>query len=111
MFHQPGQTMPKIISANRLSDGLVVYLSPAGTWTEALGQAECLKDNDAAATRLARAREDIARNLVVDPFLVELADDQKEPRPISLRDQIRELGPTIDYAPTTARATARTARS
>lgn len=103
--------MPKIISANRLKDGLVVYLSPKGTWTEALRQAERLNDDAAAEARLARAREDIARNLVVDPFLVELVADQKEARPVSLRDKIRELGPTIDYAPTAARATARTARS
>jgi hypothetical protein len=103
--------MPKIISANRLKDGLVVYLSPAGTWTEALDQAECLIDDHMAAARLAHAREDITRNLIVDPFLVEVVADRKEPRPVSLRDKVRALGPTIDYAPTAAKETARTARN
>jgi len=91
--------MPKIISANRLVDGTVVYRSPSGAWAEALDRAEFFTDDSSAQKGLTSARDDVTRNLVLDPFLVEVAAEAHGPRPARLRDRIRARGPTIDYAP------------
>lgn len=102
--------MPKIISANRLADGTVVYLGPDRSWTEVLDHADCFTD-DAAADGLTLARDHVKRNLVIDPFLVEVTAPEEGPRPVSLRNRIRARGPTVDYLPRAVHETARTDRS
>jgi hypothetical protein len=91
--------MPMIISANRLVDGRVVYRGEGGSWTEALDRAERFDDQGAAQAELSSAREDVARNLIIDPFLVEVVAEPGASHPVTLRDRIRARGPTIDYAP------------
>lgn len=95
--------MPKIISANRLFDGVVVYRSPSGAWTQTLDRAELFADDSATQKGLTSAKDDVARNLVLDPFLVEVAAGADGPHPLRLRDRIRARGPTIDYAPLAVR--------
>jgi sulfite reductase (NADPH) hemoprotein beta-component len=90
--------MPKIVSANRLSDGIVVYLGAEGAWLGALDEARVFTDATEAEAGLAAAREDARQNLVVDPFMVEVATGEGGLRPITLRNSIRAQGPTIDYA-------------
>lgn len=91
--------MPKIVSANRLPDGTVVYLDRDDAWTPSIDLARAFVDDTEAAAGLTRAREDARRNVVIDPFLVPVEADTASPRPLSLRDAIRARGPTIDYAP------------
>lgn len=103
--------MPKIVSANRLADGIVVYLGRDRSWLENLDLAQCFAGDVEAAAGLAGARDDARRNLVVDPFLVEVEPGEEGPRPLGLRDMIRARGPTIDYAPSGRPETARADRS
>jgi len=89
---------PQVISANRLSDGLVVYFATEGAWVGALGDATIFADAEAAKTALDQARSDVKRNLIVDPFLVEIVPKTDHVATVKLRDTIRAKGPTIDYA-------------
>ncbi len=87
--------MLQIISANRLSDGLVVFLASDGAWVERLAEAEVFSDKAASAAGLARAQTAAARNIIVDiaPVDVEIAPDG--PWPTHIRDRIRAAGPTV----------------
>ena len=85
----------QVASANRLSDGAVVFLDDFGQWTRWLDRAVVARDKRSADILLERARAEAAS--VVDPFLVavtEGADGVLEP--LSLREKIRVSGLTFD---------------
>jgi len=83
----------QVASANRLSDGVVVFLDDAGQWTPRLDQAALARDGRGAEILLERARVEGAS--VVDPFLVS-EDDDGTVTPLSLREKIRASGLTFD---------------
>ncbi|HKV16384.1 MAG TPA: DUF2849 domain-containing protein [Reyranella sp.] len=84
----------KVASANRLADGMVVFLDDAGQWTERLDRAAIARDKQAADGLLARAQ---AKSFtVVDPFLVAVIEDEAgRIEPLSLREKIRASGLTF----------------
>ncbi|MBM3647035.1 MAG: DUF2849 domain-containing protein [Alphaproteobacteria bacterium] len=84
-----------IVSANRLVDGVVVFLDDAGQWTTTLGRAALARDGRAAEILLDRARAEAAS--VIDPFLVAVVEnDEGRLEPLSLRERIRASGLTFD---------------
>jgi Protein of unknown function (DUF2849) len=89
--------MAKVVSANRLSDGVVVYVGADGSWVGSLDRARLFVSGAEAAAGLEAAEEDAKRNLVVEPFIVEVTADAKSAEAVSLRDKTRAHGPTIDY--------------
>jgi hypothetical protein len=92
--------MSQVITANRLSDGVVVYFVQNGAWTAELDQANCFASTSELEAGLSLAKADEKRNLIVDPFAVDLkATNEKTLEPVSLRNAIRAKGPTIDYRP------------
>ncbi|MBO0734826.1 MAG: DUF2849 domain-containing protein [Methylocapsa sp.] len=91
--------MLKVVSANRLADGAVVYSGPGGVWFERLEDARILAIDGEAEAALEAAMEDARRNLIVDPCLVDVAEEASVLRPLTLRESIRARGPTIDYLP------------
>ncbi len=93
--------MPKVISANRLADGIVVYAGRDGSWSEQLGQAKVFASKAEAEAGLLIAQNDAKRNLVVEPVVVEVTEDAGGLRAVTLRDIIRARGPTIDFLPRT----------
>lgn len=103
--------MTQVISANRLIDGLVVYLAGDGSWRDAIDAAKLFSAADESEAGLAAARADVARNLIVDPFLVSVAPDGDRLRATLLRDEIRARGPTIEYVPRTADSSSPAGRS
>jgi hypothetical protein len=86
--------MSEVITANRLTDGVVVFRAGGG-WVEDFAEAAVYEDDEAAKAALARAREDEAGNLVVDayPVVVEMRAGHYAPK--ALREAIRAAGPTI----------------
>jgi hypothetical protein len=90
--------MTQVISANRLVDGIVVYLAADGSWSESIDGARLFAAANESEAGLATARLDVTRNLVIDPFLVSVTPDGGRLRAGLLRDEIRARGPTIDYA-------------
>jgi len=81
----------KIITANRLLDGVVVYRTAENGWAESLAQAVRFEDATAAAA-LAAAEEDVT--LVVKPYLVGL-DANGFVKRERVRETVRAAGPTI----------------
>ena len=93
--------MPKVISANRLADGIVVYAGRDGSWSERLSQAKIFASKAEAEAGLLVAQDDAKRNLVVEPVVVEVTEDATGLRAVTLREAIRARGPTIDFLPRT----------
>jgi len=91
--------MPKVICANRLADGIVVYAGRDGSWPERLSQAKIFASKAEAEAGLLVAQNDAKRNLVVEPVVVEVTQDASGLRAVTLREAIRALGPTIDFLP------------
>jgi Protein of unknown function (DUF2849) len=85
----------QVASANRLADGIVVWLDDAGQWTDRLERAAVARDKLAAEILLERARA--AGFGVVEPYLVAVSeDDDGTLEPLSLREKIRASGLTFD---------------
>ena len=82
----------KIITANRLLDGAVVYRTAAGGWVEAFAQAQRYAD-DQAAQALAAAERDVL--LVIRPYLVALDGPNEFTKRERVREAIRAAGPTV----------------
>ncbi len=85
--------MPYVLSANRLHDGSVVYLTPSDHWSERFDDAKILSDTDLdQADRIGRLAEE--QNLIVARYAVELASTPPA-HPARLRERIRSHGPTV----------------
>jgi hypothetical protein len=87
--------MQEMITANRLSDGLVVFLDAAGGWSEDFHKGAIVEDADAKAKALAVANQAAADNLIVDPYPIELELRAGHLAPKALRERIRATGPTV----------------
>ena len=87
--------MPNIVLANRLSDGLIVTLTEAGEWSTDLSHAKIADDEATDAALNAAADEADRTNKVTGPGLVAVEIGEAGPVPLSLRDRIRFLGPTV----------------
>ena len=85
----------QVLSANRLRDGIVVYLTRHNTWSELIATGEIVGSETGAADLLVRAQHAAAERVVVDPYLIEIAGIDGEIRPIKYREFIRATGPTI----------------
>jgi len=85
----------QVISANRLGDGLVVYLTDASGWSERIADAQVVtaKEPAEAALEVARAAEEA--RIVVGPYLIDIDARGGERRPTRLRELIRDKGPTV----------------
>jgi uncharacterized protein DUF2849 len=81
----------KALTANRLDDGEVVFLSK-GRWVEQFGEADLFDDDEAALAAEAHAKTQIT--LLVEPYLIEVAPVDGGVAPISYRERLRALGPT-----------------
>ena len=87
--------MQGMITANRLSDGLVVFLTAAGAWSEDFHRGVVLTDEAAKAAALEIAGRSAAANDVVDPYWIDLESRAGHFVPKALREAIRACGPTI----------------
>lgn len=84
----------KIVTANRLSDGRVIYAGPAGDPVEALDRAGRF-DDEAADAALSQAAQNPAT--FVNPYLVEVDGDRPSGRD-RFKELIRSRGPTVGHS-------------
>ena len=87
-------TAPKALTANRLQDGEVVYLTASGVWSTSFADAVIVADEGDLKTLLANASSSALRNEVVDPLAIDTAGNDCR-SPASLREKIRQRGPTV----------------
>ena len=85
--------MSEVITANRLIDGIVVFQATEG-WVEDFAQAVVYESAEASKAALARAKEDEARNIVVDIYAVMVEPRGGHYAPKALREFIRATGPS-----------------
>ena len=84
----------KIVTANRLSDGRVIYLGEADAVVETIGAARLLNES-AAETALTQAQSRPA--IFVNPYLIEVEGRAPTGRD-RLKERIRSLGPTVGHS-------------
>jgi predicted metalloprotease len=84
-----------VLTANRLGDGIVVFLDFEGAWSERLEEAIVARSPDEVKALEDRGAYDAARNLVVEPYLVEVREDGGRLVPLRTRERVRALGPSI----------------
>lgn len=82
-----------IVTANRLSDGAVVYRPAAGGWTTDLQAAAVVTSMQAAKDLLAVANAD---DVAVGAYVAPVEIDNGRIEPGNLRERIRLAGPTFD---------------
>jgi hypothetical protein len=85
----------KVLTANILTDGIVVYLAPGGAWTQKLPEARFLTAESEQTRLLHIAEQDVKRRIIVDPYLMDASNGANGPEPVSQRERIRATGPTI----------------
>ncbi|MFN7011277.1 MAG: DUF2849 domain-containing protein [Allorhizobium sp.] len=88
----------KVLTANRLRDGIAVWLDANGQWTERLQDAFIARHAEAVEAIEEAGRKAFASNLVLDVNVIEVEEKDGQLRPLRLRERIRAEGPTIAYA-------------
>ncbi|HUD53141.1 DUF2849 domain-containing protein, partial [Parvibaculum sp.] len=84
------------VTANRLTDGVVVYLTADNKWSESLQDAEIAEGKEAGEALLARGQHFFEPgNFVLDVYLFEVEKTEAGIRASSVRETIRQAGPTI----------------
>ncbi|MBB4266414.1 DUF2849 domain-containing protein [Roseospira visakhapatnamensis] len=87
---------PRVVTANRLVDGVVVYRTAGGIWSPRLHRALVVREQAAVDRLLAVCRGDVTGCEVVDLQVIPVQPDPAAgPRAISQREAIRAAGPTI----------------
>jgi len=84
------------LTANRLRDGAVVFLTAAGTWSRYVNDSAIARTGDEAAALLAIGMQAAADRIVVEPYLFEVSAEGGAIRPLSTRETIRAFGPSVE---------------
>jgi hypothetical protein len=87
--------MFQMVIANRLHDGLVVFLAADGRWVESIADGGLTSTDEAANALLERALREEGECHVIDPYLIEVTSAEGTRRPVVYREAIRALGPTV----------------
>ena len=87
----------QVLTANRLTDGLVVYLADAGGWSERIDEARTAADAEEAQRLLAEGERSVEARIVVGPYLIDVDADNQPGKvaPLRFREAIRSQGPTV----------------
>ena len=82
----------QILTANRLSDGVVVYWAGGGAWHEEMSRAKIVStaEDASAATRVGQADA-----LVVGAYLMDVRQQDGTLAPVKMREVIRAAGPSV----------------
>ena len=86
---------PQMITANRLSDGAVVYFTAGKGWSVSLTDGAVWNDQEGAEAALTESKESVKARIVVEPYLFDIALTDAGPKPTSARERIR-----ADHKPT-----------
>lgn len=85
----------QVLTANRLSDGRVVFLTPGGEWSADLGAARVAADAAGQAELSEIGVDAEARCLVVGAYLIDVRMNRGQIEASEVREAIRAAGPTI----------------
>jgi hypothetical protein len=98
MFKAAKEGPAKVITANALRDGLVVFLDHDGGWTHAIAEARVLEDGPELDAANTYAKQQHDARIVVEPYPIDVTVTDGVPVPQRLREKIRaDRGPTVVY--------------
>ena len=83
---------PKVVTANALLEGDVVYFTADDRWSRLHHEAELIEDEAHAQLRLLQA--DKQRQIVVGAYLADAKAGPNGPEPIHFREAFRTRGPS-----------------
>ncbi len=86
---------PKVVTANRLREGDVVYLTADDRWSAFHHEAELIEDEAHGQMRLLHAAAQ--RQVVVGAYLADARPGPNGPEPVHFREAFRTRGPS-NYA-------------
>ncbi len=84
----------RVVTANFLRDGDVVYLAEGSRWTPWLDEAAVAETEEGEAELLKVGQEAEKARQVIGVYLMEVARVEGTIRPLSARERIRAKGPT-----------------
>ena len=84
----------QMLTANRLVDGDVVYWR-AGGWVQTFGEADVFAVQADADGALEAAKKFVTGNVVVNPYLFDVRQEEGGITPVKERELIRAAGPTV----------------
>ena len=87
----------KAVTANRLSDGLVIFLTEDKGWSLAIGDAQLFCDGPDLDAALAYGKAQQEARVLVDAYAIEVENVGDKPVPSRIRERIRAEGPTVVY--------------
>ncbi len=83
------------LTANRLKDGLVVFMTDGGAWSPWIEDSAIVTSKETALELEGKGNIAAKANVVVGPYLIDVVDDNGRPRAALIREHIRTLGPTV----------------
>lgn len=84
--------IPKVVTANALLEGDVIYLTADDRWTRRLSEAEVIEDEAHAELRLLHAAGQ--KLSVVGAYLFDVKAGPNGPEPAHFREDFRRTGPS-----------------
>lgn len=91
----PSVFTPKVVTANALLEGDVIYLTRDDQWTRDLAKADVITDEADAQLRLLLA--ETQPHEVVGAYLADVTESDRGPTPTHFREDFRATGPS-NYA-------------
>lgn len=91
----PRDFTPKVVTANALLEGDVVYFTEEDSWTRILSEAELIDDEAHAQIRLLDASRQADQ--IVGAYLADMKAGRDGPEPTHFREDFRRTGPS-NYA-------------
>jgi hypothetical protein len=85
----------QLITANRLRDGIAVFMTRSGDWSEVIDDAVLALEPQAAAALEARAKADEKKTVVTGSYLIDAERLEGRVRATHIRERMRALGPTV----------------
>ena len=88
----------QVVTANRIGDGTVVYLTRVGGWSERIADGQVSRTDEERDALMAVARAKAEMPGVVEPYVIDVVEEAGVVRPVRYREAIRAQGPTIHPA-------------
>lgn len=85
----------QVVTANRLGDGLVVFLTAESGWSEDINQSRVADGKEAGDALLAEASAPELDTVIVGPYLIEVEQQDGGLVPTKYREVLRTKGPSV----------------
>ena len=84
---------PKVVTANHLLEGDVIYMTAAGNWSRNHEDAKLYEDKDEADAALQKAQSQA--HMLAGPYLADAQmGENGKPEPVHFREAFRTRGPS-----------------